>query len=73
MPLLNVTYSRNCPGQYVADQSLWAALVSVLATLRIEKAKDHLGNEIDFDPEFTGGLSRCVVLGHMSLRDSDTF
>ncbi|KAI6039896.1 cytochrome P450 [Pisolithus marmoratus] len=48
---------RYCPGRYVADMSVWATIVSVLATLRIEKAKDHCGNVIDVVPEFTGGLS----------------
>lgn len=48
---------RYCPGKYVADQSVWAAIVSILATLRIERAKDQCGNQIDVIPEFTGGLS----------------
>lgn len=48
---------RYCPGKYVADQTVWATIVSVLATMRIEKARDHCGNEINVIPEFTGGLS----------------
>ncbi|KAL4062922.1 cytochrome P450 [Scleroderma yunnanense] len=48
---------RYCPGKYVSAQSVWALIVSILATLRIEKAKDDMGNEIEFIPEFTGGLS----------------
>lgn len=54
------TCSRKCPGQYIAHESVWASVVSVLATLRIEKAKDDHGNDIEFTPEFTGGLARCV-------------
>ncbi|KAG6334580.1 hypothetical protein ID866_4517 [Astraeus odoratus] len=49
---------RICPGKYVAMQSLWAVMVSILATLYIGKAKDEFGNEIDFEPEFTTGVTR---------------
>lgn len=35
-------------------------MVSVLATMRIDKAKDRLGNPIEVIPEFTSGLSTCV-------------
>ncbi|KAI6004482.1 cytochrome P450 [Pisolithus orientalis] len=58
---------RVCPGRYVADQSLWVAIVSILATLRIGKARDEAGHEVDVIPEFAGGLSshpkpfRCSV------------
>ncbi|KIO14849.1 hypothetical protein M404DRAFT_928982 [Pisolithus tinctorius Marx 270] len=44
---------RICPGRRIADQSLWAATVSILATLRIGKARDEAGQEVDFTPEFT--------------------
>lgn len=48
---------RICPGQYLANQTLWVTMVSVLATMRIDKAKDRLGNPIEVIPEFTSGLS----------------
>lgn len=48
---------RYCPGKFVADQSVWATIVSILATLRIERANDRCGNHIDVIPEFTSGLS----------------
>ncbi|KAG6334368.1 hypothetical protein ID866_4719 [Astraeus odoratus] len=48
---------RICPGRYVAMQSLWAVMVSILATLHVRKAKDAFGNEIDFKPEYTTGLT----------------
>lgn len=51
---------RKCPGQYVADQSIWASIVSSLATLRIGKAKDAAGCEIDVKAEFTAGMSLTV-------------
>ncbi|KAF9223380.1 cytochrome P450 [Gyrodon lividus] len=48
---------RICPGMHLAEQSIWIAIVSMLATLRIGKAKDEFGEEIDVKPEFTTGLS----------------
>ncbi|KAG0706787.1 cytochrome P450 [Suillus ampliporus] len=51
---------RKCPGLYVADQSIWASIVSSLATLRIGKGKDSTGCEIDVKPEFTEGLALSV-------------
>ncbi|KAF9238500.1 cytochrome P450 [Melanogaster broomeanus] len=48
---------RSCPGKHLAEQSLWATIVSVLATLRIAKAKNEFGEEIDVKPEFTPGVT----------------
>ncbi|KAJ7244888.1 cytochrome P450 [Mycena rebaudengoi] len=47
---------RICPGRYSADATVWATIVSVLATFRIAKAKDLAGNEIDIDPLFSDGV-----------------
>ncbi|KAF7365150.1 O-methylsterigmatocystin oxidoreductase [Mycena venus] len=41
---------RICVGRHHADATVWAAMVSVLATFNITKAKDSTGNEIDIDP-----------------------
>lgn len=51
---------RKCPGVYIADQSIWASIVSCLATLRIGKGKDAAGREIDVKAEFTAGLALSV-------------
>ncbi|KAF9238508.1 cytochrome P450 [Melanogaster broomeanus] len=48
---------RICPGKHLAEQSLWAVIVSVLATLHIAKAKSEFGEEIDVKPEFTPGVT----------------
>ncbi|KAF7364910.1 O-methylsterigmatocystin oxidoreductase [Mycena venus] len=40
---------RICPGRHSADATVWAAIVSILATFNIAKAKDSAGNEIDID------------------------
>ncbi|EGN99267.1 hypothetical protein SERLA73DRAFT_182184 [Serpula lacrymans var. lacrymans S7.3] len=48
---------RICVGRYVADASLWATMVSMLALFKLSKAKDEYGNEIDFKPEWTTGVT----------------
>ncbi|KIJ14474.1 hypothetical protein PAXINDRAFT_24300, partial [Paxillus involutus ATCC 200175] len=50
---------RICPGMHMAEQTVWAAIVFVLATFRIAKAKNEFGEEIDVNPGFTNGLARC--------------
>lgn len=42
----------------MADQNVWAAVVTMLATVRFAKARDEIGNEIDVKVEFTSGLAR---------------
>ncbi|KAI5988963.1 cytochrome P450 [Pisolithus albus] len=58
---------RICPGRHVANQSLWAAVVSILATLRIGKARDKAGHEVDFTPEFTTGIASHPKPFHCSI------
>ncbi|EIW83715.1 cytochrome P450 [Coniophora puteana RWD-64-598 SS2] len=48
---------RICPGRYVADGSVWATIVSVLATFRIVNAKDGNGESIEVKEEFLSGLA----------------
>ncbi|THU79723.1 cytochrome P450 [Dendrothele bispora CBS 962.96] len=47
---------RICPGRYLADTQLWLAIVTILATLNIRKAKDENGKEIEPEVKFTDGL-----------------
>ncbi|KAI6042051.1 cytochrome P450 [Pisolithus marmoratus] len=42
---------RVCPGRHLAEQSLWAVIVSMLATLQIGKATDASGAEIEVSPK----------------------
>lgn len=49
--------SRACPGRHLADQNVWAAIVTMLATLQFEKARDEFGNEIQVKTEFTSGIA----------------
>ncbi|KAF8158897.1 cytochrome P450 [Mycena galopus ATCC 62051] len=53
---------RNCAGRHAADATVWATVVSILATFNIAKVKYETGEEIEVDPVFEGGLARSVVL-----------
>ena len=48
---------RICPGRYTADSSLWVAIVSILFAFNITKARNEHGEEIDFEPTFTYGVT----------------
>ncbi|KAG2366730.1 hypothetical protein BDR07DRAFT_1273916 [Suillus spraguei] len=48
---------RICPGRHFAELSLWAAMVSILSTVRITKAKDSEGKDILVIPEYTTGFA----------------
>jgi len=48
---------RNCVGRYVADASVWAGIVSMLAVFNIRKAKDEQGKDIEVEPQWTTGLA----------------
>ncbi|KAH7884744.1 cytochrome P450 [Phlebopus sp. FC_14] len=48
---------RICVGRYIADASVWSAMVSILALFKIMKCKDKEGNEIDVNPEWTTGVT----------------
>ncbi|KAJ3995888.1 cytochrome P450 1 [Lentinula boryana] len=49
---------RVCAGRYMADNTVWLAVASVLATLTLGKAKDEKGTEIDVPGEYTTGMFR---------------
>ncbi|KIK65999.1 hypothetical protein GYMLUDRAFT_954640 [Collybiopsis luxurians FD-317 M1] len=49
---------RICPGRYMADNTVWLAIASVLATLTLSKAKDAEGHDIETSGEFTHGFLR---------------
>jgi len=50
---------RICPGRHLASGSIWAAMANILASFRIEPAKDTAGNPIDIEPEWSYALSVC--------------
>ncbi|KAG6826833.1 hypothetical protein H0H92_014251, partial [Tricholoma furcatifolium] len=54
-PLL--TWTRICPGRYLADSSLWIAVVNVLSTLHISKTIGEDGSEITPEEVFTSAVT----------------
>ncbi|KAG1855555.1 hypothetical protein F4604DRAFT_1800011, partial [Suillus subluteus] len=52
---------RGCPCRYVADASVWSAIVTMLATVEFSSAKDDQGKVIEFAPRFTTGLIQYLV------------
>ncbi|KAG2147549.1 cytochrome P450 [Suillus clintonianus] len=48
---------RICVGRYIADASMWSAMVSVLAVFDIKKCQDEQGNNINVNPKFTAGIT----------------
>jgi len=50
-----------CPGRFLADNSVFMLITSVLATMSISKPKDNHGVEKPFDPPYIlAGLVRYV-------------
>lgn len=47
---------RICVGKYLAEASVWIAMVTILAAFNVNKAKDEFGNDIDVEPGFTPGV-----------------
>jgi cytochrome P450 len=48
---------RVCPGRFLAQNAIWAAAATILSTVRIDKAKDVLGNEIEVKPVFVQAVA----------------
>ncbi|KAF7299260.1 O-methylsterigmatocystin oxidoreductase [Mycena indigotica] len=48
---------RVCVGQHLADDSVWASIVSILSVFNIAKARDSSGKEIDIP----GGYSDLLI------------
>nr|BAL05079.1 cytochrome P450 [Phanerodontia chrysosporium] len=46
---------RVCPGQHLADASVWLACATMLAAFNIEKLVASDGTVIDVEPEYTSG------------------
>ncbi|EJD53381.1 cytochrome P450 [Auricularia subglabra TFB-10046 SS5] len=54
---------RCCPGQYLADASIWLGIAYTLATFNIVHAKDEQGHPIIPKAEYSGGGLSCVSMG----------
>ncbi|KAJ7881993.1 cytochrome P450 [Mycena olivaceomarginata] len=60
---------RICTAQYVADNSLWIAIASILATCTITNAVDESGEIIVPESTLTDGLVRQVMMRSASRSD----
>ncbi|KAJ7069771.1 cytochrome P450 [Mycena amicta] len=47
---------RVCAGRHMAEETVWAAIVSILSTFDVAKAKDASGKEVDIPGGFSDGL-----------------
>ena len=57
-----ISSSLSRSGRYAADASVWSAIVTMLATLDFNLAKDADGNEIPFKATFEGGPIEYVQI-----------
>lgn len=57
IPSLTLFVRRVCPGRYNADSSVWAAMVSILCAFKITKARGEQGEELEFEPSFSYGVT----------------
>ncbi|KAK7049828.1 hypothetical protein VNI00_005258 [Paramarasmius palmivorus] len=51
---------RQCPGQDMAESSIWITIASILACFDISKAVDESGVPIEPSGEYTSGMLWCV-------------
>lgn len=58
---------RICPGRYMAYESMWLTVASVLAAFKVEMAADQNGDPITPTGQYSRGFVRCV-LGQMHSR-----
>ncbi|KAH0833379.1 cytochrome P450 [Lanmaoa asiatica] len=52
---------RVCPGRHAANASVWSAMVTMLATVDFNLAKNVDDKEITFEAEYMNGLARWVA------------
>ena len=55
---------RTCPGGHMANDTVWIAVASILATMNIQKAVDDAGNSIEPTYECSPNLISwvCTIL-----------
>ena len=54
---------RRCPGRHLATESMWTVISHILATLKIEKARDASGKILEPSGEYSSGLIRYAPDG----------
>lgn len=59
---------RRCPGMYLAEQSTWLLITSMLAALDIQKAVDEKGNVIEPEVRYENSVFRMPAPFKMDIR-----
>ena len=62
VPTVRLFFNRVCAGKRFAEQTLFIAVVSLLATFKVTKAKDETGKDIDPVFEVPNSALRFVLL-----------
>ncbi|KAH7923206.1 cytochrome P450 [Leucogyrophana mollusca] len=52
---------RICVGRYLADASIWSAVVSMLAVFKFAKPLDDMGREVEIDVQWSTGITSHPV------------
>ena len=52
---------RICPGEHMVDSSVWLLIACMIATLKIDKAKDAMGKPIEPVVEYPNSVFRSVL------------
>lgn len=66
-------FHSRCPGRHFADQSVWLAAATLVATIDISKTRDSQGNEITPEATFVNGFVRYVLLSPSVNSTNDFF
>ncbi|OJA18168.1 hypothetical protein AZE42_08808 [Rhizopogon vesiculosus] len=48
---------RICPGRWFAENSVWAAMATILSVVHIDHSRDLHGHKIEIKPEYTGSIA----------------
>ena len=59
--------SSQCPGNELADRSIFLLVTNIAATMDIGPVKDLLGGELTPEPKFTSGFVRCGFYVHRKV------
>lgn len=62
-----------CPGRWLAIQSIWIAVASVLAVYDILLPLDEQGKEIKLPEEYSTGLLKYLYFYHLSKTTALTY
>ncbi|SJL18723.1 uncharacterized protein ARMOST_22322 [Armillaria ostoyae] len=62
-----------CPGQYLALDTVWIAIASMMSTLSFSKAVDSEGQDIEPSESYTSGFVcllipfKCMIKAHLAV------